>query len=365
MKAECNCSDTEPGLLQISSIYCLHEMTKTLISQRNIEAVDVQERKTFKSNERHTSITSDQLSERWNIGMKQAQQTLRVTTQRGVRTAILPLSRRYRTDRMFNQKKLRNQKFYTDTLFGRCKSISSNTCAQIFANNSYFVKAYPMDQKSMAGQALRQFVRDYRVPEQLTSDGASEQTGPKTEFMQISRLVRKYGIEHHVSKPHRPQQNRAEAVIREVKRRWFRQMTKRRVPKRLWDYSIVWVCETMPLTANSSFQLKGRTPLELVTGETPDISEYLDFSFYDWIWYRDNPGLVTICLDVGWAYHTILFVNRAPVVWYSKRQNTVGTSTFGSKFVAMRISVEIVEALRYKLRMYGMPIARRANQCLL
>ena len=222
-----------------------------------------------------------------------------------------------------------------------------------------------MDQKSMAGQALRQFVRDYRVPEQLTSDGASEQTGPKTEFMQISRLVRKYGIEHHVSKPHRPQQNRAEAVIREVKRRWFRQMTKRRVPKRLWDYSIVWVCETMPLTANSSFQLKGRTPLELVTGETPDISEYLDFSFYDWIWYRDNPGLVTICLDVGWAYHTILFVNRAPVVWYSKRQNTVGTSTFGSKFVAMRISVEIVEALRYKLRMYGMPIARRANQCLL
>ena len=52
-------------------------------------------------------------------------------------------------------------------------------------------------------------------------------------------------------------------------------------------------------------------------------------------------------------------------MWYSKRQNTVGTSTFGSKFVAMRISVEIVEALRYKLRMYGMPIARRAKQCLL
>ena len=186
MKAECNCSDTEPGLLQISSIYCLHEMTKTLISQRNIEAVNVQERKTFiLSNERNTSITSDQLGHRWNIGMKQAQQTLRVTTQRGVRKAILPLSRRYRTDRMFNQKKLRNQKFYTDTLFGRCKSISSNTCAQIFANKSYFVKAYPMDQKSMAGQALRQFVRDYRVPEQLTSDGASEQTGPKTEFCRL------------------------------------------------------------------------------------------------------------------------------------------------------------------------------------
>ena len=54
-------------------------------------------------------------------------------------------------------------------------------------------------------------------------------------------------------------------------------MMKRRVPKRLWDYGIVWVCETMSLTANSSFALEGRTPIEQITGETPDISEYLDF----------------------------------------------------------------------------------------
>ena len=63
-----------------------------------------------------------------------------------------------------------------------------------------------MDRKSMARQALRQFVRDYGVPDQLTSDGASKHTGPKTKFMQI---VRKYGIEHNVSEPHRPQQNRS------------------------------------------------------------------------------------------------------------------------------------------------------------
>jgi hypothetical protein len=29
----------------------------------------------------------------------------------------------------------------------------------------------------------------------------------------------------------------------------------------------------------------------MVTGESVDISEYLDFGFYDWIWYRDNAGL--------------------------------------------------------------------------
>jgi Reverse transcriptase (RNA-dependent DNA polymerase) len=68
-------------------------------------------------------------------------------------------------------------------------------------------------------------------------------------------------------------------------------MVKKRVPRRLWDYGIVWVCEVMSLTANSNFALEGRTPLEQLTGETPDISEYLDFGFYDYVWYRDNAGV--------------------------------------------------------------------------
>ena len=186
--------------------------------QRLISAIDVAERKTFISKERHPAVTSKNLSERWNIGLNQAKQTLRATTQRGVRSPILPASRRYRTDQLYQQKNLRNQKFYTDTLFGRCKSILNNTCAQIFANESYFVKAYPMEQKSMAGKALQRFIRDFGVPEQLTSDGASKQTGPKTDFMQ--------NVQHHISEPHRPQQNRAESVIREVKRRWFRQTSE-------------------------------------------------------------------------------------------------------------------------------------------
>jgi hypothetical protein len=52
----------------------------------------------------------------------------------------------------------------------------------------------------------------------------------------------------------------------------------------------------------------------------------------------------------------LIFVNRARILWFSKRLNTVETSTFGSKFVAMRIAVELVEGLRYKLRMMGVPI---------
>jgi hypothetical protein len=37
-------------------------------------------------------------------------------------------------------------------------------------------------------------------------------------------------------------------------------------------------------------------------------------------------------------------------------QATVETSTFGSEFVAMRIAVDMIEGLRYKLRLKDIPI---------
>jgi hypothetical protein len=57
----------------------------------------------------------------------------------------------------------------------------------------------------------------------------------------------------------------------------------------------------------------------------------------------------------------IIFVNRAPIIWYSKQQNTVETSTFGSEFVAAQIAVELIESLRYKLRMFGVLIDGPTN----
>jgi len=52
----------------------------------------------------------------------------------------------------------------------------------------------------------------------------------------------------------------------------------------------------------------------------------------------------------------LMFVNDALISWFSKRQNTVETSTFGSEFVALRIAEEQIEALGYKLRMFGVPV---------
>ena len=51
-----------------------------------------------------------------------------------------------------------------------------------------------------------------------------------------------------------------------------------------------------------------------------------------------------------------IFCNKAHIHWYSKRQPSVEASTFGAEFRAMKIAVELTEALRYKLRMFGVPI---------
>ena len=85
---------------------------------------------------------------------------------------------------------------------------------------------------------------------------------------------------------------------------------------------------------------------------------------------RGNSVTTTCFVDADHAAcrvtrrsHTgvIIYVNRAPIIWFSKRQNTVESSTFGSEFIAMRISIELVEALRYKLRMMGVPIDGSTN----
>ena len=159
-----------------------------------------------------------------------------------------------------------------------------------------------MDKKSSAGQALKQFIADFGVPDRIVCDSSGEQTGKRTEF---AATVRKHGIDIHLTEPDHHNQSKVEGVIRELRKRLFRVMLKQRVPNRLWDYGICWVCEIMQRTASNSGRLQGRTPLEQLTGDTHDISEYLDFSFYDWCWYNNNAGLGETKLGcwVGVSHH--------------------------------------------------------------
>ena len=66
-------------------------------------------------------------------------------------------------------------------------------------------------------------------------------------------------------------------------------------------------------------------------------------------------------LVTGRAVTGILhLLNGTPVDWYSKRQDTVETATYGSEFVAARIATEQIMDLRTTLRYLGVPIKGKA-----
>ena len=52
----------------------------------------------------------------------------------------------------------------------------------------------------------------------------------------------------------------------------------------------------------------------------------------------------------------IIMLNCAPIYWFSKKQTSCETSSFGSEFVAMKQCCEYIRGLRYKLRMMGIPV---------
>jgi len=52
----------------------------------------------------------------------------------------------------------------------------------------------------------------------------------------------------------------------------------------------------------------------------------------------------------------LVYIQNAPVYWFSKKQTSVETSSFGSEFAAMKQCTEYIRGLRYKLRMMGIPV---------
>jgi len=103
--------------------------------------------------------------------------------------------------------------------------------------------------------------------------------------------------------------------------------------------------ETMYHDAKEAIPLNALSP----RGNAVQMNAYVDADHAgDRVTRRSHTGIV-------------IFLNRAPIVWYSKRQNTVETSTFGSEFVALKVCTEMIEGLRYKLRMFGIPIDGPTN----
>jgi hypothetical protein len=73
---------------------------------------------TFTS-ERHSSVTFENRSCKWNIGLETAKRTLQATTQHAIRTAIHLLHRRYCVDHLHHTRRRLNKDWFTVLYFLR------------------------------------------------------------------------------------------------------------------------------------------------------------------------------------------------------------------------------------------------------
>ena len=101
-----------------------------------------------------------------------------------------------------------------------------------------FTKVVPMTARSESGQSLVDFTDDVGIPKHLVTNGAGEFTGRATEFFKETRRMR---IRLYTSD--QGCKNQKQAVEREIRflaKRWRACMQKKKVPKRLWGFSLVY-----------------------------------------------------------------------------------------------------------------------------
>ena len=231
-------------------------------------------------------VDAQQLASNWKIGIEAARRTVEATTQMAVRDFSNTSGTRRLKPRhwILDQKRLSTEA-YTDTLFGRCKSLRGNTCAQIYATPFHFVFAVSLKSKAEAHCSLDEFFHKFGIPKFMVADNAKELT--KGQF---KKKCKRAQCPMHPIEAYTSNANLAEGVIREVKRHYRRTMLETGAPEVVWDWCLEWCALVRAHTALNMHELKGKTPMTKMTGETADISFLSEFGFYNWVWYIDQEG---------------------------------------------------------------------------
>ena len=107
--------DTENEYIIEDMVFIIEQINRKISSLKRLElgkpriypgTSDVLITHTFQSSDRHSDVTAQDLSKRWGISISTTTNTLKKTTQKLLSSAVLPASRRYRTDQVFTRKTL-------------------------------------------------------------------------------------------------------------------------------------------------------------------------------------------------------------------------------------------------------------------
>ena len=115
----------------------LFSITSSNLYETKATVQDVTQAETFQSKGCHSIMSPEELSDRWQIGIEQARDTITKTTQTITCSSVIPLVKRYKADRVF-QTKIPTGMWDIYTMHGRVKYLYGNRYAHVFSNETYF-----------------------------------------------------------------------------------------------------------------------------------------------------------------------------------------------------------------------------------
>ena len=224
---------------------------------------------------------------RSKLGWKPAdviKKTFAATTQFFRNSYRLPFRKHYKSRFPSANVSRRNETVATDTMYSDTPAIGNGAKAcQVYVGRSSLVTdIYPMMTDKYFFKTLEDCIRQRGAPEVLMSDNAKAQTGKK-----VQDITRMYRTKHVTCEPHHQHQNFAENRIGTLKDMTNNVMDRSGCPPSCWLLALMYVTLLLNHLAHQS--LNWRTPLEALTGQTPDISAFLEFEFFQPVYFAaDN-----------------------------------------------------------------------------
>ncbi|CAJ1934830.1 unnamed protein product [Cylindrotheca closterium] len=169
----------------------------------------------------------------------------------------------------------------TDTVYADTPNIEhDHVAAQFYVGISSLVSdVYGVNTDAQFLQTLQDNVQKRGAPNKLVSNRAQAE---------VSKAVKDYlqwlCIDDWQSEPHRQNQNPAERRYQDIKRLANRILDRTGAPPSLWLLALCYASFVYNHTAVQS--LGWLTPIQVLTGITPDISVLLRFAFYEKVYYK-------------------------------------------------------------------------------
>ena len=175
----------------------------------------------------------------------------------------------------------RNEPVATDTVYSDVPAIDGGqTAAQLFVGRKTLVTdAYGMTSDKQFVNTLEDNIRKRGAMDKLISDSAQVEIGKR-----VKDILRALVIDDWQSEPHYQHQNFAERRYSTIKPMVNKLLDRTGAPAFCWLLALLYVIFVLNHTAVQS--LNWRTPIESLTGSTPDISSLVLFRFWEPVYYK-------------------------------------------------------------------------------